>query len=266
MGGEISLEIDLVKTIRAVERFIKEEVKSAGASGVVVGLSGGIDSSVLATLCARALGPERVYGLLMPMRGITPSRDMKDAENLADILGMKYTEIKIAPIVRAFLKANPISDPKVTLAKGNMMARIRMINLYYVANLKNYLVAGSGDRSEVLIGYYTKYGDGGADFLPIGNLYKTQVREIAKYLELPVSIVKKKSSPRFWKGHIAEKEIGIGYEKVDQILHGIMDLDLKPEEITKRTEISLDEIKKILEMVKCSEHKRRMPPSLSLIP
>jgi NAD+ synthase len=262
MGNKgLSLEYDIVNEIGLVERFIRDMVKKTRVGGVVLGLSGGLDSSVLAALCARALGPERVQAMIMPMRGITPPNDAKDAKTLAEILGIRYTQVELAKIIRAFLDAKPLSDPATPLAKGNIMARIRMINLYYVANLRNYLVAGSGDRSEILIGYFTKHGDGGADFFPIGNLYKTQVRELAKYLELPASIVNKQSSPRFWKGHVAENEIGLEYGKIDLILHGIMDLNLKPEEVASQTNVSFGDIKKILKMIQCSEHKRIMPPT-----
>jgi NAD+ synthase len=263
MPSELSLDFDMSKSISICEEFIKEQVKRAAADGVAIGLSGGLDSSLLAALCVRAVGPSTVHGFIMPVRGITPSGDVRDARELSRLLGIEHHHVEISKIVKAFMEADPLERTrtiKTSMARGNVMARIRMTLLYHVANLKNFLVAGSGDRSEILIGYFTKFGDGGADFFPLGNLYKTQVRELAKYLELPSSIVNKPSSPRFWRGHIAENEIGLVYEKVDLILHGLLDLNLQPKKVASEADIPLGDIVKVLKMVQRSEHKRMMPP------
>ena len=259
MSGELSLDFDMPKSIAMGEEFIREQVKKAAVGGVAIGLSGGLDSSLLAALCVRAVGPDRVHGFSMPVRGITPSGDVRDARELSRILGIEHTYMEIGKIVKAFMEANPLKGTKANIARGNVMARTRMILLYYVANLKNLLVAGSGDRSEILIGYFTKYGDGGADIFPLGNLYKTQVLELAKYLELPSSVVNKPSSPRFWRGHVAENEIGLGYGKLDLILHGLLDFNLQPKDVASKADVSLDDIVKVLKMVQRSEHKRMMP-------
>jgi len=186
---------DVVK--RAIDRimeFIRREVEESGVSGVVLGLSGGIDSSLTAALCVRALGRDRVLGLIMPT-SFTPKEDLDDAINLAGEIGIKTEIINIDGICNAFVDALQIdpNNPAYKMPLANLRARIRMAILYFYANLYNYLVVGTSDRSEYLIGYFTKYGDGAADIFPIRHLYKTQVRELASYLGLPERIVKKSS-------------------------------------------------------------------------
>ena len=129
--------------------------------------------------------------------------------------------------------------------------------LYYVANSKNLLVVGTGDRSEILIGYFTKYGDGGVDFLPIGDLYKTQVRWLGKHLGVPENILTKPSSPQLWPGHKAEEELGVTYDRIDLILHAIFDLRMEAEEVRKQFGEDVD---RVLELHAKSSHKRAMPP------
>ncbi|WP_320416730.1 NAD(+) synthase [Candidatus Nitrosotenuis chungbukensis] len=145
---------------------------------------------------------------------------------------------------------------------GNLRARIRATLLYYHANLKNYLVIGSSDKSEQLIGYFTKFGDGSADVLPIASLYKTQIRLLAKHLGVKESIIQKKSSPHLWKGHIAEDEIGASYEEIDSILYCMTDKNMPLDDIQKMTQIEKDKIEKIHQLYKKSEHKRIMPSRL----
>jgi NAD+ synthase len=135
-----------------------------------------------------------------------------------------------------------------------------MVLLYYAANVLKRLVVGTGDRSEILIGYFTKYGDGGVDFLPLGNLFKTQVRELAKFLGVPEKIVKKPSAPRLWPTHTAEAEIGMSYDILDLILYGIVDLKMSEEEVAREVDISIDLVKRAVTMMKTTEHKRQMPP------
>ncbi|HII03630.1 MAG TPA: NAD(+) synthase, partial [Candidatus Nitrosotenuis sp.] len=148
------------------------------------------------------------------------------------------------------------------LALGNLRARIRASLLYYYANAKNYLVIGSSDKSEFMIGYFTKFGDGSSDVLPIASLYKTQVRQLAKHLGVRDSIISKKSSPNLWKGHIAEEEIGASYEEIDCVLYCIIDKKIHPESIEKLTGISHQKIEKILQLHHNSNHKRIMPDKL----
>ena len=139
-----------------------------------------------------------------------------------------------------------------------------MILLYYYANKHNYLVLGSGDRSEILIGYYTKYGDGAVDLLPIGCLYKTQVRHLAIHLGIPPKIAHKPSSPRLWPGQMAEEELGLSYTEIDLILYGLFDKGLKPDEVAEATGIELDKVYRVIEMHKKTRHKRALPPIPSI--
>jgi len=246
----------------SISEFIRATVSQAGAGGVVVGLSGGVDSSVAAYLAARALGKEKVLALIMPDGRATPREDVEDAQNLADMLQLERRLIDIQPIHRVFTERLPPNQ----LAEGNLRARIRMCLLYYYANLLGRLVLGTGDRSEALIGYFTKYGDGGVDLHPLLGLYKTQVRELARHLNLPKRIIEKKSSPRLWAGHDAESEIGAAYHDIDRVLYCIFDLKLSEEETCKRTGLSIELIRRVLSMNGETAHKRSLPYSLTTLP
>lgn len=207
--------------VKKVESFIRNKVREAKAKGVVVGLSGGVDSAVVATLCARALGKGRVTALIMPESETMSRKSMEDAKKVAKLLGVKYHLIDFSLVYKGFKGVIPVFRNEALVPNGNLRARIRMCILYYFANSRNLLVAGTGNRSELMLGYFTRYGDGGVDFLPIGGLYKTEVRKLAEELGIPKEIIKKKSSPGLWKGQTAEGELGIRYEKIDKILKGI---------------------------------------------
>jgi NAD+ synthase len=249
-----------VKVTDTIVEFIRKTVEDANAKGVVIGMSGGIDSTTTAFLCVRALGKERVFGLIMPERGVTREEDVKDALEVCAILGIRHRLINIDPIVIAFLEN---LDSGSDMAIANLKPRIRMIVNYYYANTLNYLVAGTGNKSEVMTGYYTKYGDGGVDFLPIGDLYKTEVFELARYLGVPEKIIKKKPSAGLWVGQTDEGELGITYVKLDTILRAL-EKGYKPEEIPKRFDVSVEEVEKVVELVEKSKHKREMPPVVKL--
>ncbi len=250
------LRLDWKRVTESITGFVKGMVAGSRTNGVVLGLSGGVDSTVTAYLAVRALGSDRVFGLIMPDSRITPREDVEDARMVADELGISYWERDIADIVDAFTKSEFFS-PEDRVALGNLRARIRMSLLYYVANSRNLLVAGTGDRSEILIGYFTKYGDGGVDFLPIGDLYKTQVRWLGGWLGAPERIVSKPSSPQLWRGHRAEEELGIPYERIDLILHAIFDLRMGHDEVRRMFGADVD---RVLEMHARTAHKRTMPP------
>ncbi|RLE53715.1 MAG: NAD(+) synthetase [Candidatus Methanomethylicota archaeon] len=253
------LSIDVEKVERKILDFIVEYVRKTGSSGVVVGLSGGVDSSTVATLCTKALGKDRVFAMIMPEEDVTPEEDVKDALMLAERLGLKHGFIKINDLYGNFVNHLNWVRSNVVV-QGNLKARIRMCILYYVANSLNMLVAGASDRSEILIGYFTKYGDGGVDFLPIGGLYKTQVRMLAAHLGLPKHIVEKPSSPRLWAGHTAEGELGLSYEIIDQVLHGLFDRKFSYAKVAEDVGVSVEVVKSIANRVRKSGHKRRTPP------
>jgi len=242
-----------------IKAFLVKEISQRQASGAIFGLSGGIDSAVIAILCAKSLR-DRTLALIMPDSKITPKADTEDALKLVDKLGLEYKLIDINLIHYEYSKYLEPSP----LALGNLRARIRANILYYYANSKNYLVLGSSDKSEFMIGYFTKYGDGGADLLPIVSLYKTQIREFAKFLGVPDSIVSKKSSPSLWQSHYAESELGVSYEEIDAILHCMIDKDLSLQETINSTGIEQSIVDKIHKLYKKSEHKRITPKACQL--
>lgn len=258
MNNQILNEIinqDYEKIHQNIESFLRQQ--NSKANGFVFGLSGGIDSAVIAQICARSF-KDRSLALIMPDSKVSPKEETEDALYLVDTLGLDYKLIDISMIHSQF--ANILEPDEKSL--GNLRARIRASLLYYYANLRDYLVIGSSDRSEFLIGYFTKFGDGSADILPIVSLYKTQVRELAKYLKIKDSIIAKKSSPHLWKGHIAEEELGITYEEIDSILHCVEDKKMTQEDTQKTTQIDKEKIEKIHHLYKKNEHKRIMPARL----
>jgi len=190
--------------------------------------------------------------LVMPDTSITPNSETEDAMKIIGLTGIEHKLIDIKPVVNEY---SMYLEPNER-AKGNLRARVRTNMLYYYANIKNYLVLGSSDKSEYLIGYFTKFGDGASDLTPISSLYKLQVREIAKYLEIPENIISKKSSPHLWKNHEAEEELGIQYEEVDSILYCLFEKKLSIKETSEITEIEGEVVKKIYELNIKSEHKR----------
>lgn len=240
-----------------LEKFIRRKVREASARGVVVGLSGGIDSAVVATLCTRALGKRRVTALIMPERETTKKRDMEDALRVAKHLGVEHYVIDFSSVYKEFKIMLPTFEEGARIPNGNLRARIRMCILYYFSNSRNLLVAGTGNRSELKMGYFTRYGDGGVDFLPIGGLYKTEVRKLAESLGVPNEIIKKKPSPGLWEGQTAEGELGISYRKLDRILMRIG----KESDKSIAGDLSLKEstIRKVRKRINLMEFKCEMP-------
>ncbi|MFB6469851.1 MAG: NAD+ synthase [Vulcanisaeta sp. AZ3] len=252
------IRIDYEYVVRRISDFIRSYIRDSGATGAVIGLSGGVDSSVTTCLLVKALGNEDVIGLIMPYK-TTPPEDIEDAKFIAETLGIKYYHIDINDIRSAFVRSIPVFDESDRISAGNLLPRIRMTILYYFANKFNKVVAGTGDKSELLIGYYTKYGDGGVDILPIGDLYKTQVRYLGRYLGLPDRITFKPSSPRLWEGQTAEGELGVKYEDVDVILHALVDYRMNEEQAAVATGKPLEFVQAVWRRVLNSEHKRRTP-------
>jgi len=251
----LATELDLSSARRRIIAFIKRKVEESQADGAVLGISGGIDSAVAAYLCVEALGSRRVTGLIMPDLRATPGEDVEDAKLVASELCIETKEIDVAPIHKAYLK----SLESNRLAEGNLRARIRMSLLYYHANLMNRLVIGTGDRSELLLGYFTKYGDGGVDVLPIADLYKTEVRRLGEALGINRHIVAKRSSPRLWPGHLAESEIGMSYEAIDRLFKLRFEEGLEVPAIATKMKLNRAKVELILAKYQASEHKRQMP-------
>ncbi len=245
-----------------IKRFIKQKIIEANVNGAALGVSGGVDSALTLKLTVDALGSEKVHVLMMPHSRITPSEDVDDAYELCNALGVKNIyEFDMQDLLANFVEALENKGIQVErFTYGNMLARSRMLLLYTIANSKNLLVIGTGDKSELLIGYFTKYGDGGVDILPIGDLYKTRVRELAKYLGIPDKITYKPSSPRLWEDQMAEEELGVSYDDVDVILYSFIDLKMMIDDIFSIEGINPDHVKLVINRVVSTEHKRLTPP------
>jgi len=226
--------------------WIRDKVLSAGYKGVVVGMSGGLDSSVLAVLCHRAF-PQSMLGVLMPCH--SNQEDSEHAHLVASEFSIPVKVVVLDTAFDALLKVLPDDsvDPTVSrLAQANLRPRLRMLTLYYFANQLKYMVAGSSNRSELSIGYFTKYGDGGVDIVPLGNLVKGQVKELASFLGIPQQIIDKPASAGLWLGQTDEGELGLSYEELDRYL------------LTGKASNELKE--KIESMIAASTHKRQLPP------
>lgn len=240
--------------VEKIERFIRKKIREAKARGVVVGLSGGVDSAVVTKLCAMALGRKRVLALIMPE---SETGNAEDAVEFARAVGVRYRVVDFSNVYKEFKKVIPIFSERDLVANGNLKARIRMCILYYFANRGKLLVAGTGNRSELLMGYFTRYGDGGVDFLPIGRMYKTDVVELAKELKIPQRIIERQPSPGLWRGQTAEGELGIGYEKLDGILRK---LNRKTDgEIAGEVGVSKRKVSWVRKRIKLMRFKCEMP-------
>ena len=251
------IEQDYSKISNKIQNSLRQKLEEIKSNGVIFGLSGGVDSVVTAYLCANSI-KDNTTALILPDSKISPKEETEDAIKVVDELGLNYRLLDINLIHGSYTK-NLEPDDK---ALGNLSARIRKNIIYYYANAKNLTVLGTSDKTEHLIGYFTKFGDGAADLLPISSLYKNQVRGLAKYLGVPDSIIKKKSSPNLWKNHFAEIELDASYEQIDCILYCIFDEKISIDETVKRTEIDKNTVEKIYNLYKKSEHKRITPEML----
>jgi len=251
------LSLDWSEVDRRLCRFIKDYVEKSKSKGAVIGLSGGVDSCTIAALSARALGGFNVMGLLLFEQETRKSEDVKHAELVAKQFGLKTETVDITPSLQTFYGSTPLFDPTDKLSKGNVKARTRMIYIYYYANRSRFIVCGSSDKSETMMGYFTKWGDVAADIWPIMDLYKTQVRKLAQHIGVPEEIVEKPSSPALWPGQLAESELGIKYEQLDLILYGLEHF-MKVEEIVANLQVKKQVVDDVKRRWLSAEHKRRM--------
>ncbi len=249
-----SLEINPSEAIDEMVQFIQNKIDEAGAKGAVIGLSGGLDSTTVTYLSAKALDKEQVLGVFMPEKQVTEEKEFEDVEKIGKDLEIDTKNVPINSTVEE-IKSKVEASEKEQMELANMKARIRMTMLYYFANSLNYLVIGTGNKSELKCGYFTKYGDGVADISPMGSFYKTQVKKIAKEIGVPKEIIEKTPSAGLWKGQTDEKELGLPYEKIDRIYKGL-ELGFSESEIAEALELKKSEVEKFVKMEKNSEHKR----------
>ncbi|RNJ75627.1 MAG: NAD+ synthase [Nitrosopumilus sp. H8] len=254
MNQEIIAEItgqDYEATAREISRSISESLEQSGSRGVIFGMSGGIDSAVLAYICS-TFAKERTLALIMPDTSVTPEEETHDALQMISMTGLEHKLIDIKPIVSEYTM---FVEPDEH-ARGNLRARVRANLLYYYANIRGLLVLGSSDKSELQIGYFTKFGDGASDLAPISSLYKLQTRGIARHLGVPDRIISKKSSPHLWPDHDAEGEIGMSYEEVDSILYCKNEKKMTQTETASMSGIDGQKVSRVWQMCADSKHKR----------
>ena len=231
-----------------IEKYIREYVENTGSQGVAIGISGGIDSAVVAALSVKALGKDKVLGLILPCQ--SQSEDIGDALKVVNMLDIDYKVVDLSKTYQNFLADNKIEEDNTSLVFANIKPRLRMAALYFHSALNSYLVVGTSNKSELITGYCTKYGDSGVDFEPIADLLKKEVYEIAEILKLPESVLGKKPSAGLLLNQDDETELGFTYKELDRYI--------------ETGEGQEETIKKILNLYKCSRHKFKIPDQLDL--
>jgi NAD+ synthase len=246
--------LDYALLRKILVQFIRSEVQRTGLARGVLGLSGGLDSSLVAALAAEALGPDQVLGVAMPYRTSSPE-SLAHARLMVAHTGIRFTVVEITPMVDAYFAAEPEAS---SLRRGNKMARERMSILYDRSAAEGALVLGTSNKSEIFLGYGTAYGDLASAVNPIGDLFKTQVRGLSRFLGLPAAIVDKPPSADLWAGQSDEAELGFSYEAVDPLLYLMLDERLEREALLERGwEPAF--VDRITEMIRRSQFKRRLP-------
>jgi NAD+ synthase len=253
--------MDYGRVVEKIDSFLNQKLKEAGTEGFVIGISGGIDSAVVAKLAVDSVGSENVYGWVMP-GDPSSEQNMKDARELAENLGIELREVNIEETVESFKQNAPFQVGE--LAEGNVRARVRMIYEYMDANENNLMVLGGGNKTENLTGYFTKYGDGAVDLTPIGNLYKTEVKKLAEHIGLDQKFIEKKPTAGLWEEQTDEGELGASYETIDRILKRAVEQNQSADKIVEETEIPRTKVERFVEMYHKTEHKRKRPQSPEL--
>jgi NAD+ synthase len=248
-----SLNLNGPLAVKVLTRFIRDAVETSSTTGVVVGLSGGVDSSLAAALAAQALGPESVHGFLLPYRTSSPESEA-DARRVAEHLGIPHRVIDISPMIDAYFSIETDADAG---RRGNKMARERMTILFDQAKRLNALVLGTSNKTEILLGYSTVFGDNASSLNPLGDLYKHQVWQLSRHLELPEQVINKAPSADLWPGQTDEGDLGFSYATADEILYLLFDRGLTPDEIVEQ---GYDEkaVQRIVRLEQQFRFKRRL--------
>jgi len=226
--------------------WMRKQVRQAGARGIVMGLSGGVDSSLAVSLAKEAVGRQRVLALMLPCH--SQKKDLEDARLVVKKLRIRTKAIDLTPVYDDLIKILPKAN---SMATANLKPRLRMAVLYYFANKLNYLVCGTGNKSELMVGYFTKHGDGATDILPLGDLYKKEVRKLARELGVPGHIIAKPPTAGLWPEQTDEGEMGLRYAQLDDILERM--------EKNKKQIVPSSKVDKVKKMIKRSGHKRQGP-------
>ncbi len=248
------LKIRPRRALEQVVAFLQDRVPGQKFSGIVMGISGGIDSGLGAELATEALGAQQVTGLFMPYAESDPQSE-KDAEKLAKKLGIELIHQPLTPFAEAYFAARPTGSK---VRKGNVLARLRMICLFDESHKSKRLVLGTSNKSEILLGYGTWYGDTACSLNALGELYKTQVRQLARYLRLPKSILEKPPTADLWPGQTDEDELGVRYEQADQILVRLFDQGKSSREVIADG-FPAATVRRVIKLEKANRFKRRTP-------
>ncbi len=251
---DVDLHINTAVVEKLVVGFVRNEVRKVGIERVVAGLSGGIDSALSVTIAVRALGRENVIAVIMPYKMSSPD-SLNDAMSVVEDLGITHRVIEITPMIDAYFDAMPEAD---RMRRGNKMARERMTILYDQSSLERALVLGTSNKTELLLGYGTLYGDMASALNPIGDLYKTQVRQLSRAMGVPRSIVEKQPSADLWIGQADEDELGFTYEEADRLLYLLVDLRYSRDDVV-RAGFGAEFVDGIAERVRANQFKRRPP-------
>jgi NAD+ synthase len=248
------LKINPEKITEHLVKFISDELAQTGYTALMLGVSGGVDSAVAAALGARAINAANVTGVIMPHATSNPD-NIEDAENIIKMLGINRRFVDITPMIEAYFSSHPTGDLN---RRGNKMARERMSILYDISAEIKALVIGTSNKSEIMMGYGTLYGDLACAFNPLGNLYKSQIRQLAEYLKIPQKIINKPPSADLWQGQTDEGELGLTYTKLDSFLYYLIDENCDNGELMKRG-FSREFTDKLIAKIKANEFKRRLP-------
>lgn len=238
---------DYASIAQKIESWLRDYLDQSSYSGFLLGMSGGVDSSVTAVLCRRVT--DATLGLILPCGYFAPE-DISDAQYIAKKFNIKTINYDLTPVYHALLDAYGVSSTDaVDIPLANLKARLRMLTLYYEANKRKRIVVGTGNRTELALGYFTKYGDAGVDILPLGSLLKREVRELAKHLDIPEHIIKKSPSAGLWPRQTDEEELGATYDQLDELVAGRTPQGLSSKQISQ-----------LRQRIGNTEHKRKLPP------